>query len=371
MFKQIGYYICWPFAWLTRQIYLLTGSYALAILLFTVIVKLILLPFQLKSKKSMLRMNRMQGKIKDIQTRYANNKQKQQEEMAELYAREGINPMSGCLWSFIPFPIIIALYYIIRMPMKYFMNMSEAAIDGVRKLAETLGFTAAAGTQQAAYEQIFLAKFAHENWAEFAGKFDHLIDLDYNFIGIDLASTPKSLFSLFPNGGWAMWGLFALPILATAAQFAMTIVSMKSNGQQNMQGSGKAMMYMMPLMTLWMGFILPGALSIYWAAQAAFSVVQELTLNKYFNKILDREETDKEREKREKRYAKMQAAKENYNQKLTEQTGKPSPATSKKKQQAQKEAEKAEKKPGTNENGRLGNRPYARGRAYSEDHYGE
>ncbi len=372
MFRQIGYYICWPFAWLTRQIYLLTGSYALAILLFTVIVKLILLPFQLKSKKSMLRMNRMQGKIKDIQTRYANNKQKQQEEMANLYAQEGINPMSGCLWSFIPFPIIIALYYIIRMPMKYFMNMSEAAIDGVRKLAETLGFTAAAGTQQAAYEQIFLAKFAHEHWADFAGKFDHLIDLDYNFIGIDLASTPSSMFSQFPGGGWAMWGLFALPILATAAQFAMTIVSMKSNGQQNMQGSGKAMMYMMPLMTLWMGFILPGALSIYWAAQAAFSVVQELTLNKYFNKILDREETDKEREKREKRIAKMQAARENYNEKLAEQTGKASPATSKKKQQAQKEAEKEEKKTaGTNENGRLGNRPYARGRAYSEDHYGE
>ena len=372
MFRQIGYYICWPFAWLTRQIYLLTGSYALAILLFTVIVKLILLPFQLKSKKSMLRMNRMQGKIKDIQTRYANNKQKQQEEMAELYAREGINPMSGCLWSFIPFPIIIALYYIIRMPMKYFMNMSEAAIDGVRKLAETLGFTAVAGTQQAAYEQIFLAKFAHENWADFAGKFDHLIDLDYNFIGIDLASTPSSLFSQFPGGGWAMWGLFALPILATAAQFAMTIVSMKANGQQNMQGTGKAMMYLMPLMTLWMGFILPGALSIYWAAQAAFSVVQELTLNKYFNKILDREETDKEREKREKRMAKMQAARNNYNEKLSEQTGKPAtPAAKKKQQQAQKEAEKAEKKPGTNDNGRLGNRPYARGRAYSEDHYGE
>ena len=370
MFRQFGYYICWPFAWLTRQIYLLTGSYALAILLFTVIVKLILLPFQLKSKKSMLRMNRMQGKIKDIQTRYANNKQKQQEEMAELYAREGINPMSGCLWSFIPFPIIIALYYIIRMPMKYFMNMGEEAINGVRTLAESLGFTAG-GAQQAAYEQIYLAKFAHEHWADFVGKFEHLIDLDYNFIGIDLASTPSSLFSQFPHGGWAMWGLFALPVIATIAQFAMTFVSMKANGQQSMQGTGKAMMYMMPLMTLWMGFILPGALSIYWAAQAAFSVVQELTLNKYFNKILDREETDKEREKREKRYAKMQTARANYDQKLAEQTGKSSPSTSKKKQQAQKEAEKAEKKPGTNENGRLGNRPYARGRAYSEDHYGE
>ena len=369
MFRQLGYYICWPFAWLTRQIYLLTGSYALAILLFTVIVKLILLPFQLKSKKSMLRMNRMQGKIKEIQTRYANNKQKQQEEMAELYAREGINPMSGCLWSFIPFPIIIALYYIIRMPMKYFMNMGEEAINGVRTLAETLGYTAG-GTQQAAYEQIYLAKFAHEHWADFADKFDHLIDLNYNFAGIDLASTPSSMFGQFPNGGWAMWGLFALPIIATLAQFAMTIVSMRANGQQSMQGSGKAMMYLMPLMTLWMGFILPGALSIYWAAQAAFSVVQELTLNKYFNKILDREETDKEREKREKRYAKMQAARANYDNRLNEAKGE-KPAVSKKQQQAMKEAEKAAKKPGTNENGRVGNRPYARGRAYSEDHYGK
>ena len=110
MFAQLGYYICVPFAWLTRLFYTWTGSYGVALILFTLLVKLVLLPFQLKSKKSMLRMNRMQGKIKDIQTRYANNKEKQQQEMADLYAREGVNPMSGCLWSFIPFPILIALY---------------------------------------------------------------------------------------------------------------------------------------------------------------------------------------------------------------------------------------------------------------------
>lgn len=371
MFGNIGYYICWPFAWLTRVFYQATGSYALAILLFTVIVKLILLPFQLKSKKSMLRMNRMQGKIKEIQTRYANNKEKQQQEMADLYAREGINPMSGCLWSFIPFPIIIALYYIIRMPLRYFMSMGTETIQAMKELAVSLGFEAVEGGQQAAYEQIYLAKFAHEHWADFAGKFDHLIDLNYNFIGIDLAAIPRNLFSQFPNGGWAMWGLFALPILATAAQFAMTIVSMKANGNSNVQGSGKAMMYMMPLMTLWMGFILPGALSIYWAAQAAFSVVQELTLNKYFNKILDREETDKEREKREKRYAKMQAARENYNNQLAEVKGEKKPAqqTGKKKQQAQKKND--DNRGSTTEAGRVGQRPYARGRAYSESHYND
>ena len=77
MFAQLGYYICVPFAWLTRLFYSLTGSYGLALILFTLVVKLVILPFQLKGKKSMLRMNRMQGKMKDIQTRYANNKQRQ------------------------------------------------------------------------------------------------------------------------------------------------------------------------------------------------------------------------------------------------------------------------------------------------------
>ena len=365
MFASIGYYICWPFAWLTRMFYQLTGSYGLAILLFTVIVKLILLPFQMKSKKSMLRMNRLQGQVKDIQTRYANNKQKQQEEMAELYAREGVNPMSGCLWSFIPFPIIIALYYIIRTPLRYFMSMKEDVIDAVRELAVTLGYAVPESGQAAAYEQIQLAKFAHEHWADFDGKFKGLIDLDFDFLGIDLAEIPRNLFSAFPKGGWPMWGLFLLPVIATAIQLAMTMVTMKTNGQQNMQGSGKTMMYMMPLMTLWMGFVLPGALSIYWAAQAAFSVVQEKVLNKYFGKILDQEETEKEKAAREKRMEKFQKQKEMMAQQQAQGKGKTKP------QQPAKKKTSGEKRESTNENGRVGQRPYARGRAYSEDHYKE
>ena len=364
MFAQIGYYICVPFAWLTRLFYSITGSYGIALILFTLVVKLVLLPFQLKSKKSMLRMNRMQGKIKDIQTRFANNKERQQQEMADLYAKEGINPMSGCLWSFIPFPILIALYYIIRTPLRYFMSLSESVIKEIGTLAASLGYTAAEGTQQAAYEQIYLTKFVHEHWDAFAGKFDGLVNLDYNFLGIDLAATPSSMFSQFPHGGWAMFGLFLLPVIATALQFLMTFVSMKSNGSSgNMNGSSKAMMYMMPLMTLWMGFILPGALSIYWSANAGFSVLQELTLNKYFSKILDREETDKEREKREKRAAKYERQKAmmaEYNN-----------ANTAKKKPQQKKQTNGEKRASTNENGRVGQRPYARGRAYSEDHYND
>lgn len=360
MFAQLGYYICVPFAWLTRLFYTWTGSYGVALILFTLLVKLVLLPFQLKSKKSMLRMNRMQGKIKDIQTRFANNKERQQQEMADLYAKEGVNPMSGCLWSFLPFPILIALYYIIRTPLRFFMNLSNDVITEITTLATSLGYTAPANNN--AYEQIYLTDFIHDHWADFAGKFDGLIDLDYSFLGVDLASQPTQVLSQFPGGGWPVWGLLIMPFIAAALQLLMSMVSMKASSN-TMNSQSKMMMYLFPLMTVWMGFMFPAALCVYWIANAAFSCLQELLLNKKFNAILDREETDKERQKREARYNKMQAARENYNRQLEEAKGakKPQPQQAKKKKSGE----------GTTDAGKVGGRPYARGRAYREDHYDE
>ena len=367
MFAQIGYYICVPFAWLTRMFYSLTGSYGVAIILFTLVVKLVILPFQLKSKKSMMRMNRMQGKIKDIQTRFANNKERQQQEMADLYAREGINPMGGCLWSFLPLPILIALYYVIRTPLRYFMNLSETVIAEIRTLAESLGYVAATEGNAVAYEQIYLSKFIHEHWENFAGKFDGLLDVNYQFLGLDLAETASNVMGQFPHGGWAVWGLLLLPFIAAALQLVMSIASMKASSN-TMNGSNKMMLYLFPLMTIWMGFMFPAALCLYWIVNSAFSAVQELLLNKVFAKALDREETEKEREKREKRAAKMMAQREQMMQQQAQQQGKkPQHSASKKKKSA--ESENKEKRSSTTEAGRVGNRPYARGRAYSESHY--
>ena len=365
MFATLGYYICVPFAFLTRLFYSWTGSYGVALILFTLVVKLVLLPFQLKSKKSMLRMNRMQGKLNDIKTRYANNQQKQEEAMAELYAKEGINPMSGCLWSFIPFPILIALYYIIRTPLRYFMSLSNEVIAKITELAVSLGYVSGASGQASAYDQIYLAKFIHDNWSSFEGKFDGLIDLNYTFLSMDLSAVPKDLFSQFPSGGWPVIGIMLMPLISAALQFLMTRISMKTNGNSNMNGSSKAMLYMMPLMTVWMGYILPAALCVYWIANAAFSCIQEQVLNKQFSKVLDREETDKERQKREARYAKMQAARENYNRQLEQQ------AQSKGGKKPQPQPKKKKTGESTTEAGKVGNRPYARGRAYREEHYDE
>ena len=100
---------------------------------------------------------------------------------------------------------------------------------------------------------------------------------------------------------------------------------------------------------------------------SGFSLIQELTLNKYFNKILDREETEKEREKRERRYEKMKAAQQNYDRQRAEMSGGKKPQN--KGGQKNQKKKSGQKQAGTNENGRVGPRPYARGRSYSEDHY--
>ena len=354
-----------PFGYLLDWLYTFTNSYGLALILFSLIVKLVLLPMSVKSKKSMLRMGRMNSKVQEIQKKYANNKERQQQEIADLYAREGVNPMSGCLWSFLPFPILIALYYIIRTPLRYFMSLSNEVIAKITELAVSLGYVSGASGQASAYDQIYLAKFIHDNWSSFEGKFDGLIDLNYTFLSMDLSAVPKDLFSQFPSGGWPVIGIMLMPLISAALQFLMTRISMKTNGNSNMNGSSKAMLYMMPLMTVWMGYILPAALCVYWIANAAFSCIQEQVLNKHFSKVLDREETDKERQKREARYAKMQAARENYNRQLEQQ------AQSKGGKKPQPQPKKKKTGESTTEAGKVGNRPYARGRAYREEHYDE
>ena len=249
------------------------------------------------------------------------------------------------------------------------MTIPKETIEKISTLAKSMGYVSATGTQQVAYEEINLAKFIHENWAAFDGKFEGLIDLNYQFLGLDLTAVAQTKFGEILTGGWPVIGLMLLPIISTGIQLLMTRITMKTSNSGDMNGSSKMMLWMMPLMTLWMGFVLPAALCVYWIAQSGFSLLQELTLNKYFNKILDREETDKERAKREARYAKYEKQKEMMAQQQAQMNKGKGTSTSKKKQQQYKATEK--KQPGTNENGRVGNRPYARGRAFSEDHYAD
>ena len=377
--STIGYYICVPFAWLVRLFYNLTNSYGVALILFTLVIKLIMLPFQMKSKKSMMRMSRVSGQMQELQKRYAKNQAKLQEEMQKLYEEEGVNPMSGCLWSLIPFPILIALYSIIRQPITHFMMLSkdvlqtvvQSAADAGVNLTNIVMMDKATGTpvlkdglyQLASYGQINLVKAVQEMGLSTP---EGWFDMNYNFLGLDLTATPWEYVKNF-TFTWAVIGVILIPILAGLSQFVFSKLTMKTQPQADAAGgaSMKSMMYMMPLMSVYIGFILPASLGIYWIAMSVFSIVQELILQKYYGAKLDKEEAAREEAARQDRIRRMEAAK-NRPQVQDRNTSK----EKRKRQNQSGAAPQKKKKNSTTEAGRVGDRPYARGRSFG-NHYDE
>ena len=314
MFSTIGYAICIPFAALLRLFYNLTGSYGVSLILFTLVIKLILLPFQMKSKKSMVRMSRMSGKMQEIQKKYANNQLKMQEEMQKFYQEEGFNPMSGCLWSFLPLPILMALYYIIREPIVYFMNFGGkdaglAVVNAARSLIEGAGIEIVASP---GYEQIAISNIINSQFPDFIAEHPGWVNIDYHFLGIDLIQTPWSAVSSLSTGiTLAAVGLILIPIISGVFSFLLSKVSMSQSAQTAAaNGSTKMMMWMMPLMSIYIAFIVPAALGVYWAAQSAFSIIQEMVLGKFYTKKLQEEEDARQEMIQADRQKRMEEAKQ-------------------------------------------------------------
>lgn len=383
MFSSIGYIICIPFAWLVRLFYTLTGSYGMAIVLFTLVVKVIMLPFQVKSKKSMMRMNRMNGKIQEIQKKYANNQAKMGEEMQKLYAEEGVNPMSGCVWSFLPLPILLALYSIMRQPITHLMMLSNDVVQNLVAKLTAMGMDMSSivqmkdgaavvkngVTQLTPYGQINLVKAITENVPEAAAGIDGWINLDYNFLGLDLSATPTSVFGNFVFT-WAIIGLILIPILAGGFQLLMSIYMMKTQPQQSANGSSmKSMMYMMPLMSVYFAFIMPAALGVYWIAQSLFSLVQEVVMTKVFGKKMEEEENARYEAIQADRQRRQEEAKRLQEERKQQTVQKQSLKQKQKAAQEAKAAKAAKAGKSTTEAGRVGERPYARGRSYKADRY--
>lgn len=368
----MGKLISLPFAALLRGLYAVTHSYGLSIIFFSLVVKLILLPFQMKSKRSMVRMGRLSSRQEELQRQYAKNQQKYQEELQKLYMEEGINPMSGCLWSFIPLFILVPLYSVIRMPITYFMGLSSEACDMLREAALTLGYAPDQLRNGAygAYEQIYLSNFISQHWdsLDWRGLLgdvgDKLIQMRYSFLGIDLSVQPQAAIHNF-QFSWPVIGLILIPILAAGSQYLQTIIMSKSNGQsQQQQASMKMMNLMFPLMSLWFCFIMPASLGLYWIANSVFAMIQEPLLGKFYMEKINAEEAEIAAKRDAERKLRIEEGKKKAAE-LREQEAKQAKQP-KKLQQGQKNAPK---KPPTTEAGRVDDRPYARGRSYQADRY--
>jgi len=376
-----------PFGLLVMWLYEITNNYGLAVILFALIVKLILLPFQVKSKRSTLRSTRLTPYVDDIKKRYAGNDAKINAETQKLYKEEGINPMSGCLWSLLPFPIIIALYQAIRFPLTIMMGVPKELLEEggaiLKKLTE-LGYES---TMRAGYYQIGQAQFISNNMDKFAGITDKLRSIDFSFLGINLGATPK--WNFLWTTDWSdksVWlqglGLFLIPIIAAA----LTLVSNKIAQKVTPQASGNpaaqnanTMLLMMPVVTLWFAFMMPASLGLYWIASTFFSIIQDLIVNKIMLKQMEAEDAERnarmaareaEREEKRKeteRLRAMNATVQNKNTSKRKQYIKEREA-----QEAKTaEWEKAHKQHKETEQpaSQVGERKFARGRAYVAERF--
>lgn len=388
---SFGEIVTWPFAKVMVFFYNLTGSYGLSLILFSFMVNLVLAPFMAKSKKSMMRTTRLQPRIQEIQRRHEGNQQKLNAEMQKLYQEEGVTPLSGCLWSLLPLFLLIPLYSIIRMPITRMMGADSSV---VQKLSEIFADQIAGlGNRATAYKEIVLTELAHKNWETIPAELKSagLMDIDLSFLGVSLGETPNWRTILTGPWTWAAIGLFLIPLLCAGLSWLSMKITSANNpttAQQDAasQGMSKSMNLMMPLMSLVFCFMMPAAMGIYWMANSVFAMIRDVILTKHYKKQLDIEDAERQalRSEREKE---MEAKREETERLKAEGKTEVNANTSKKKLQASEKQKNEERRAAAARDERaarrerlgiketekpasqVGNRRYARGRAYVPDRF--
>ena len=387
---SFGEIVTWPFAKVMVFFYGLTHSYGLSLFLFSLLVNLVLMPFMAKSKKSMMRTTRLQPRIQEIQRRHEGNQQKLNAEMQKLYQEEGVNPLSGCLWSLLPLFLLFPLYSIIRLPIS---RMMLADITVVDKLSEIFAAEVESlGSRAAGYKEIILTNLAHANWSSIPQELKDagLMDIDLNFLGVPLGDTPNWRTLFTGPWTWAAIGLFLIPFISAGLSWLSmkiaNITNPTTTQDAQSQGMSKSMNLMMPLMSVFFCFMMPAAMGIYWIANSIFAMARDYFLTKHYKKQLDIEDAERlaARSEREKE---LEAKREETERLKAEGKTEVNANTSKKKLQASEKQKSEERKAaiirderaarrerlGVKETekpaSQVGNRRYARGRAYVPDRF--
>ena len=393
-----------PFGWLLAWLYDLTNNYGVALIIFAVALKVIMLPLTAKSKKSMMKMSRLTPKVQALQRKYANDQQKLNEETQKLYKDEGVSMGGGCLWSFIPLLILIPLYNVVREPLVYLLGETPEVAAQIVEVIKT-EMPAAFGKNNF-YDQLVSAplipQFA-EQLKNVVANPDTLLGMEFNFLNINLGSQPVFNVFKWEAFSWAYIGSFLIPLLSAGSQVLSMMVGQKLNNSvvTNEKGledaeaaknsqtaqSNKMMMWMMPLMSLWIGFTVPCALSLYWFVQGVIALVMDIFLTKHYRKVYDAEdairrqraqeaealEAEKERIRAERRAANPEGITQNTSKKKLQQKMQREEEAAKReaaKEYAVKKGiyeEEAEEKAETLSG--ISDRPNAKGRAYDPNRY--
>ena len=268
------YILSGPLGYVMEWIYKLLPSYGWDIILFTLLINIVKIPLQTSQQKSMAKMSAFQPMIAEIQTKYKDKPEKQQAELMKLQQDFGYKPTAGCLPMLLNFLVMFGVIGVVYNPLERIFHISAAALASAGEALTTLGIAFNPITrdtniiaQVVAGNSAVLGCFSAEQITTITEFSQHM-----NFLGIDLTRIPQIGLSLD----------IVLPLLSVLTMFWSTHVSMKASGQQ-MQGSMKLTMYMMPLMYLFFCFTVPCAFSLYYVVSNILMTVQSIIMKKIYD----------------------------------------------------------------------------------------
>ena len=289
------YILSAPLGYVMEWIYKLLPNYGWDIILFTLLINLVKIPLQLSQQKSMAKMSAFQPMLQEIQTKYKDKPEKQQEEMLKLQQDYGYKPTAGCVPMLLNFLVIFGVIGVVYNPLERIFHISAAALASAGEALTAAGVSFTAITrdtniiaQVVAGNSGVIGCFSADQIATITEFSQHM-----NFLGIDLTRIPQIGLSLD----------LVLPLLSVVTMFLSTHISMKASGQQ-MQGSMKVTMYLMPLMYLFFCFTYPLAFSLYYVISNIVMTVQTQVMRKIYDPEKMKEQVKAEiasRKKEEKR----------------------------------------------------------------------
>ena len=301
--KNFFYILSAPLGYVMEWIYKLLPNYGWDIILFTLLINIVKIPLQLSQQKSMAKMSAFQPMLQEIQTKYKDKPEKQQEEMLKLQQDYGYKPTAGCVPMLLNFLVIFGVIGVVYNPLERIFHISAAALASAGEALTAAGVSFTAITrdtniiaQVVAGNSGVIGCFSADQIATITEFSQHM-----NFLGIDLTRIPQIGLSLD----------LVLPLLSVVTMFLSTHISMKASGQQ-MQGSMKVTMYLMPLMYLFFCFTYPLAFSLYYVISNIVMTVQTQVMRKIYDPEKMRKEVEaqiEEKKKQQKRGVKSTTVK--------------------------------------------------------------
>lgn len=261
--------------------FMLVHDYGIAIVLFTLFLKIIFFPTSIKQQKSMAANARLAAKQRELQKKYGNDKAKLNEEVSKLYQKEGVNPMGGCLSSLLPMLLLLCVYYAVINPLT---NTMHIAAETVTKAVSYLNTLPGIGTSfNNFYGQIDIIKLAQtpQGTTYLSGFFDaNTIDQIKDFgqgfhsFGLDLLGRPNEGFTI----------LLIIPVLCLVTSVLSQFFTMKLQGTAQMQqGCMKYMLLLMPLVSAYIAYTVPAAVGFYWIVSTVLGFLQTVILQNFYS----------------------------------------------------------------------------------------